>query len=88
LVSESHFGNGSPLNWSLRAPAEEKELIAKWNAGDYSAEGWVDKRASLQMRARDKLRFLVVCMVLALNGLAEYNAEKHEFASFINSVGP
>jgi hypothetical protein len=28
---------------SLRTVVAEKELIAKWNAGDYSAEGWVNK---------------------------------------------
>ncbi|EIW75751.1 hypothetical protein CONPUDRAFT_140085 [Coniophora puteana RWD-64-598 SS2] len=43
--------------------AEEKELIAKWNAGDYTAEGWVNNTDGLTEEA--------------LNGLAEYNTNKY-----------
>ncbi|KAF9027630.1 hypothetical protein BDZ89DRAFT_1092175 [Hymenopellis radicata] len=43
--------------------AEEKELIAKWNAGDYTAEGWVNNADGLTEEA--------------LNGLAEYNTKKY-----------
>ncbi|KAK7029015.1 hypothetical protein VNI00_014725 [Paramarasmius palmivorus] len=43
--------------------AEEKELIAKWNAGDYSAEGWVNNTEGLTEEA--------------LNGLALFNTRKY-----------
>ena len=42
LVSENYSGNAQSLSRSLRVVAEQ-ELIAKWNGGDYSAEGWVEK---------------------------------------------
>ncbi|KIP05451.1 hypothetical protein PHLGIDRAFT_151065 [Phlebiopsis gigantea 11061_1 CR5-6] len=43
--------------------AEETALIAKWNAGDYSAEGWVNNTEGLTEEA--------------LSGLADYNTKKY-----------
>lgn len=43
--------------------AAERELIAKWNAGEYSAEGWVNNTEGLTEEA--------------FRGLAKYNTEKY-----------
>ncbi|EIW73825.1 hypothetical protein CONPUDRAFT_160674 [Coniophora puteana RWD-64-598 SS2] len=54
--------------------AEERALIAKWNAGDYSAQGWVNNTDGLTKAA--------------LYGLADYNTKKYFNTNNIDEVLP